>query len=470
MRTIGYFRLTEETEDSPSLAEQEKGFERLCLERGYQPTTTFVEGEPAGGPGPTEYQRMLSYIRRDGQEATVVVQSLDHLHHDVQERMYRLIELDALGVTVLSMDEELAGALEAVLQLWSTQLQREKSGVAVSEAMKLRAVRGKGLGKPPYGYRLGADKRLEIVPEEAPTVSLIYRLYLEKKMGVRLIARYLNEQGITTRRGGLWSIVGIRDILRNRAYLGTSSRFGFRVPDSHKPIIDHQAFAKVQERLTSKTRPAARGERSPFLLSGLARCGYCDNKMIGVNRSQTWTTLKKDGTRKGNYRYYQCQSRTNQSICQYHTRRADDLERTVLDTLRSIGTVEAVKRLAGEHDTGGEASARPRLDSRLKAVDRKFREVLDQAAEGATGLEDLRRVAGDLVWERRLLERRIALLQAEAKQQITLQQRGEHALEMLQEVQQRWDNLSPSQRKALLQHLIDRIVVYDDHVETKLRL
>jgi len=470
MRTIGYFRLVEETETSPSLAEQESSFNRFCLEHGYQPTKTFVEGQLTSEPGPTEYKRMLSYIRRDGQEATVVVQSLDHLHPDVQERMYRLIELDALGAAVLSIDEQLAGSLEAVLQLWSTQLQQEKKGVAVSDAMKVRAVRGKGLGKPPYGYRLGPDKRLEIVPEEAPTVSLIYRLYLDKNMGVRLIARYLNEQGITTRRGGLWSIVGIRDILRNRAYLGTSSRFGFRVPDSHKPIVDHQTFTKVQQRLTSKTRPAARGERLPFLLSGLARCGYCDNKMIGVNRSQTWTTLKKDGKRKGTYRYYQCQSRTNQSMCQYHTKRADDLERTVLDTLRSIASVEALKQLAGEHDTSGEVSARPRLDSRLKALDRKFRELLDHAAEGTVSLEDLRRTAGDLVWERRLLERRIALLQAEAKQQITLQQRGEHAWEMLQELQQRWDSMTPLQRKALLQHLIDRIMVYDDHVETRLRL
>lgn len=469
MRTVGYFRLSEETAGSPSLAEQEEGFNRFCLERGYEPTRTFAESAPSGS-SLNEYQRMLSYIRRDGQEATVVVQSLDHLHRDPQERMYRLIELDALGATVLSIDDKLAGALEAVLQIWSTQLQPETKGVAVTEAMKLRAVRGKGLGKPPYGYRLGADKRLEIVPEEAPTVTLIYRLYLEKNMGVRLIARYLNEQGITTRRGGLWSIVGIRDILRNRAYLGTSSRFGFRVPDSHKPIVDHQTFAKVQERLTSKTRPAARGERSPFLLSGLARCGYCDNKMVGVNRSQTWTTLKKAAKRKGNYRYYQCQSRTNQSICQYHTKRADDLERTVLDTLRGIGSVEAVTQLVDKHDASGEGATGSRLDSRLKALDRKFRELLDQAADGAISLDELRRAAGDVVWERRLLERRIALLQAEAKQQITLQQRGEYALEMLKELQQRWDSLSPLQQKALLQHLIDRIVVYDDHVETRLRL
>ncbi len=47
-------------------------------------------------------------------------------------------------------------------------------------------------------------------------------------MGIRLIARRLNEEGLKTRRGGNWSMVSIRDILRNRVYLGTYSRFGVK--------------------------------------------------------------------------------------------------------------------------------------------------------------------------------------------------------------------------------------------------
>jgi site-specific DNA recombinase len=470
MRTIGYFRVNKETEKAPSLAEQEEGFTRFCQERGYQPLMTFIDAGSTDKLGRTEYQHMLRYIQRDGEDAIVVVKSLSQLHPDVQELMYRLIELDTLGTKVLSIDEELASPLETVLQIWSAQRQCKKRGDAVKEAMKLKAVRGKGLGKPPYGYKLGADKRLEIVPEEAATVELIYQLYLQKNMGVRLIARYLNEQSITTRRGGLWSIVGIRDILRNRSYLGTSSRFGFRVPDSHKPIINNEAFTKVQERLTTKTKPRGRAPRSTFPLSGLAYCGYCGNRMIGVNRSQTWTTLKKGGRRKGEYRYYQCQSRTNQSVCQYHTRRADDLENIVLDTLRSLGDLEALAQLKRARDSTDKTSEQPRLERKLKALDRKFLEHLSKATEGAISSEDLRVASGDLLWERRLVQQRIALLEAEVKQEITPGQINEYTLEMLEELRERWDELTFPARKALLQHLIDRVVVYDDHVETTFKL
>ena len=54
----------------------------------------------------------------------------------------------------------------------------------------------------------------------------IFRLYLKDGLGIRRIARRLNEEGLRTRRDGLWSMVTVRDILRNRAYVGTYSRFG----------------------------------------------------------------------------------------------------------------------------------------------------------------------------------------------------------------------------------------------------
>ena len=192
--------------------------------------------------------------------------------------------------------------------------------------------------------------------------------------------------------------------------------------------------------------------------------------MIGVNRSQTWTTLKKGGKRKGEYRYYQCQSRTNQSVCQYHTRRADDLEGFVLDTLRSSSNPEALAKLMKVRESTDETSEQPWLERKLKTLDRKFREHLDQATEGAISLEEFRVVSGDLLWERQLLEQRVALLEAEAKQEITSEHRKEYMLEKLEELRERWDTMTSPARKALLQHLIERIVVYDDHVKTILRL
>lgn len=474
MRAIGYFRVTSDIQQGvPSpLVELEEGFFQFCQERGYQPITTFVDVDSVDKISCAQYQHMLSYIRGQTEGFIIVVKSLRHLHPDPQEVVHCLLEIDSLGARVLSTDEELTDPLAAALQVWSTQRQGEKRGERVREAMRIRAIHGKGLGKPPFGYRIGADQRLEVMPEEAAIVTLIYRLYLQENMGVRLITRHLNEQGITTRKGGRWSIIGIRDILRNRTYLGTYSRFGIRVTGSHPSIIPTHIFNKAQERLSATPKQGGYVRRSPFLLSGVVYCGYCGNKMIGVNRSQTWTRHRDRVKSKGEYRYYQCQSRANQSVCQYHTRRAEDLERMAVATLEKFSSPQARERMAKQPDPTMDytTSERPQLEKRLKALGRKFRRYLDQAAQGVISVEQLRATGGELVMERQFLEQRLALLEAEAKREITAEQRREYILEALQDFPERWETMTLPARRALLQHVIDRIVVYDDRVETLLRL
>ncbi|MFQ5924819.1 MAG: recombinase family protein [Dehalococcoidia bacterium] len=471
MKAIGYFRVKAEHETKgmpPSVTEQKEGFFRFCQERGHQPVVTFVDVDSMDEIGNAQYQRMLGYIGREEEGFVVAVKALDQLNPDPQGAVRCLLELEDLGATVLCTDEELVDPLGTALRAWSTQ--KGEKGERVKKGMRLRVVKGKGLGKPPFGYRVGADKKLEIVPEEAATVVLIYQLYLQENMGFRLIARYLNERGVTTRKGGRWSIVGIGDILRNRAYLGTYSRLGIRVPESHPAIITSPLFRKVQEKLDAKPKAARYVPRSPFLLSGLVYCGSCGNRMIGVSRRESWIRRKDRGRSHGEYRYYQCQSRTNQSVCQYHTRRAEVLEGTVIATLGRPNSLEALERFAEQHPPQDRTLERPQLERRLATLERRFREYLDQAAKNIIPLERLRAMGGELAMERRTLEQRLALLDAEARGEIGEKERRVHLLERLREIRERWGAMTISARKALLQDVIDRIVVYDDRIETSLRV
>jgi site-specific DNA recombinase len=474
MKAIGYFRVFSDAEQgAPSpQAEQEESFYRFCKDHGYMPLKTFTDTDLEGRFSDTEYRRLLRHIRDQQENLIVVVKSLRYLHPHPEETVRCILELDGLGAMVISTDEALDEPLAAALNMWSTQRQGKGSGERVREAMRMRAIHGKGLGKPPFGYRIGTNQKLVIMPEEAETVGLIYRLYLQENMGVRRIARYLNEKDITTRKGNRWSIVGIRDILRNRAYLGTSSRFGVKVPGSHPPIIPTSVFSRVQERLSAKPRQEVYTHRQPFLLTGLAYCGYCGNKMIGVNRSQTWTR-KRDGVKtKGEYRYYQCQSRANQSVCQYHTRRADGLESTVLAALWRLSSPDVREQLIKQpippvdHKTVDQ----PELDKKLKALVRKFRRYLDQASRGVISVEELRAAGGNLVRERQFLQQRLAILQAEESGEITTEQRRRSTLEALENLQHQWQSMTFPARRALLQYVIERIVVYDDHIDPMLRL
>ena len=466
MKALGYFRTGA---DSPPTSEQEEAFLDFCRKHGYEAMASFTDVESPETDSRHGYRRMLDLIRREGGTLSVVVPSLSSLGSPVESASC-ILELEGLGAKLILADDETADPLSVSIGEWSGYRDHEDLGNRVKAAMRSKAMRGEVLGKPPFGYRIGPDRKFEIVPEEAETVELIYRLYLEENMGIRLIARYLNERGITTRRGGRWSMVSIRDILRNRTYLGIYHRFGTLVLGNHPAIIPPDVFGEVQERLIARGKPGERGDAMPFLLSGLLHCGYCGNRMIGVNRRQSWRRTRDGEETHARYRYYQCQSRTNQSFCAYHTWRADELEGMVVADLRGRNAPDVLSQPIPEHEPGDRASGDSRLKARLRALDRRFQGYLEQAARGDITLQQLRTEGGEIVRERKDLERRLSSPGAGARRQAATAARRKHVLSLLNRIENRWDALPFADRRSLLEELVERVVVYDDHIETVLRV
>lgn len=118
------------------------------------------------------------------------------------------------------------------------------------------------------GYKRTSDGSLEIIPEEAETVRLIFNSYLSE-MGKQTIANMLNEMQIPTINGCEWTTEDIRRILKNEKYAGNmllQKRFRenhltkrmvkndgslpqYFVEESHKPIIEKSVFEAVQKHL-----------------------------------------------------------------------------------------------------------------------------------------------------------------------------------------------------------------------------
>ncbi|HEY7293703.1 MAG TPA: recombinase family protein, partial [Dehalococcoidia bacterium] len=323
-KAVGYFledavRTAGTDGDEPpldSVADQNRGFLEFCKREGYQVAATFIDvaGNGADRPG---FQQLLEYLKRNRKSGcVVVVNTADRLGADTMQAARALFQIEGLGSRVVPLDGEVDPGARLI-----EHLGRREPGVPigdrVKEAMRKKAIRGEVLGRPPYGYRVGVKHRLEPVPDEAAIVRYIFRLYTREGLGIRLIAGRLNEEGYRTRRNGNWSMITIRDILLNRAYLGTYTRFGVRVPGSHPALISPDDYRRVQDRMASRRTSGGRRNVRQFLLSGLAVCGYCGNKMIGVSRHQTWSRREGGGQGKAEYRYYQCLSRTNQSTCDY---------------------------------------------------------------------------------------------------------------------------------------------------------
>ena len=330
MRVIGFFHLSPQGGDSLSKMEQE--FQEFCSLNMHQPVNIFAATGEAGPRDDPAYRRMMDYLRQSGSEFLVAVPDARHLGDDLESVARAIVELEETGAAVKCFDEDLPDPIQNAFQTLGVKGVSRTRSRRIKESMQARALKGQALGKPPFGYHIGPEGSLEVVPSEATVVELIFRLYTRDEIGFRLIAQHLNERGIPTRRGSNWSVVGIRDILRNPVYTGTYTRLGMRQPRTHDAIIPHEVFRAARE-LTQSRRPLGRiSNFEPFLLSGLIECGYCGNKMMGVTRRQSWK--RKDGHRqRGVYRYYQCQSRNNQSVCGYHTWRASLLEGTVLGQL-----------------------------------------------------------------------------------------------------------------------------------------
>ena len=469
MRAIGYYRLDNDgqAEGQPPCEQARAEFEEYCERYLHQPVAIFVDeagaadadagGDDGGGVGGQrrpEYRRMLAHIREPGSNFLVVVRDAGQLGGTLEEVARAVIEIEATGCKVTCDDDDLPDPLQNALESMGVAGVSKRRSDRIKESMRERAVMGKGLGKPPYGYRNGEDGSLEVVADEAPVVELIYAKYTQDKLGLRLIAQHLNERGIPTRRGGRWNMVTIRDILKNPTYMGTYTRFGLRVPRSHEAIIPSEVFRAAQDQ-TRARRPSIRSANAePFLLSGLAFCGYCGNKMMGVTRRQSWR--RKDGrSARGVYRYYQCQTRNNQSLCGYHTWRAGKMEDEVMAQLAASVAREpagAVAGRSGGNGSGGNVSGGRRADvkaiwdGRVKNAERRFLLNLKRAARGEFGVAALVEHLDGLD------KARVSAANSDG----AMDARG---------LLERWDVLDLENRQAFLMTHIDRIVVWDREVE-----
>jgi site-specific DNA recombinase len=244
------------------------------------------------------------------------------------------------------------------------QFEREVIGERVRD--KIAASKRKGLwvgGPVPLGYA-SSKKKIAIVPEEAETVRLIFRRYLELG-SIRLLAQDLDRLGIRTKRQVLsngrirgdtrFGVGPLAHVLKNRFYIGEVFYRGEIHPGEQEPILDQALFEAVQAKLASHavTRQL-RLKGSPAILA---------NRIFDDRGNRmTPTHANKHGVR---YRYYisqaLLQNRTNEvgSVARVP---APDIEGIVLQTLHDqLGRGEA-------RDRTGECSSRELIERHVDRV------------------------------------------------------------------------------------------------------
>lgn len=237
----------------------------------------------------------------DGKIDLIVTKSVSRFARNTVDSLTTVRKLKEKGVEVYFEKENiytLDSKGELLITIMSSLAQEESRSISenVTWGKRKRFADGKvSLAYSSFlGYRKGEDGQMEIVPEEAETVRLIYRLFMQGQTPYA-IAKYLTDKNIPTPTGKeTWRHRTVENILSNEKYKGDArlqkcytvdflskkrkANEGevpqYYVEGSHDAIIEPAEWQLVQmEMQRRKNTGRSHNCCSPF--SAKLKCGDC---------------------------------------------------------------------------------------------------------------------------------------------------------------------------------------------------
>lgn len=417
-------------------------------------------GYSGGNTDRPALQRLLKDIEA-GRIDCVLTYKVDRLGRSMPDLINILgffKEHEVMFVSVTQSFDTSTSMGQLMLNLLMSFSQFERDMVSERTRDKIAATRRKGMwtgGMPILGYDV-VDKKLVINDSEAEQVQQIFELYLERGSLIATCEE-LNHRGWTTktwttrkgdRRGGLpFQKNRLHHSLTNVVYIG-KIRYKDEVHEGEHPgIVDSDLFRRVQEML-SGNGPGGSSVRNqhPALLRGILRCAAC-------NCGMTHTYTSK-GTRR--YRYYVCNKAQQRGWkeCPKPSVSAAEIERFVVDEIRSIGrdpaliaaTVAETRRQADE--------AIQRLKRERAALERLRRDDVAEVGRLGGAEEGVR-----ITMEERHAQAvgRLAEINVELQPLIASAPTEDQVAAALAQFDHVWEVLSPREQTKVIEQLVERV-------------
>lgn len=198
------------------------------------------------------------------------------------------------------------------IRFWQADGESEKTSIRTKTSLGQLVESGhfKG-GVAAFGYKLVKNGRvnkrkhelfdLQVNPDEAPIVKVIFDKYTAEGYGAHRITTWLNDNGYRARTGKKWHEATIRGILCNLTYTGVLRSGDARsdvIPELQ--IISPEQFERARMIMKERSDRKKANPTVPLntkgksLISGKVYCGHCGSRLnlttSGKNRK------RKDGT------------------------------------------------------------------------------------------------------------------------------------------------------------------------------
>lgn len=475
-------------------------------------TLTFFEDRDRSGytfdqrEGYQEMRRGLMQHKYD----ILIIKDFSRFSRRNSRGLVELEDLRDAGVRIISIGDGIDFPndddwLKIQFQFLVNEMPVTDTSRKVRNVIKRRQNDGEWICAAPYGYIVTEGKQFEIIPTEAATVQQIFDLYNNAGWGYKKIANYLTDEGVPTPRmsermrkeaagkktkrnaKNAWAIATVQGILDNDFYIGTLRQGKYTrakingkdikrnddehivIENHHQAIIDYRTFAITRALREKRSRNNYRGVKvNDNVYSGFLQCGDCGSPLFAMSRSDLAPA-------------YTCGTYHRRGLkgCTSHHIRVDKLDELLKSYVRKLAenSAEMLKQLneelkreteqvaETEQSADNLAAVLDDLTEELKVTKRqRIREIMKKPEQEASIEALYDEMEDDLQKKIDGLNHQIDLLSDKRNTIIQVNRVAKTAIDVFHDILEK-DKLERND----LELLIDKILVFEDHLEIKLK-
>ena len=453
-----YARYSSEKQTEQSIEGQIRVCNEFAAKNDIKIVDTYIDRATTGtNDNRAAFQKMLSDSDKKPIWDLVLVYALDRFGRNSIEVAVNKQRLQKNNIILISATQRTSVNIDGTKNLDGIILENVLIGLSEYYSAELsqkvrrgqRESRQKGNflgGKVPYGYRV-ENKKVLIDEERAEVIRLIFQLYANGKC-VREILDELNRIGILYNGKPMYQSTLFK-ILKLEKYTGIYRYDGEIYTNIYPQIIPIPLFERVQK-MMEHNKLGANSRNTDFVLKGKLYCGLCGMKING-DSGTSHTGVKKF--------YYTCSNKKRFRKCNKTSIKKDEMEQMVFDyTFKMLDSPETISKIADEiiqlhNQMTKEQSILHLLNEERAKLQKSLNNLMIAIEEGVLTPTTKARV-NEL--EALIAETDMKIFVEQSKLERTLKKDDveKYIIEGLQ-----------GDGKALIESLIDKVVLYEDKIE-----
>ena len=466
-----YARKSSESEDRQmaSIESQIEELNKLAQRNNSQIIEIFTESMSAKAPGRPVFNKMMARVEKGEANGIICWKNNRISRNPIDSGKISWLLQSGKLQHILTFERsyypEDNVLLMAVEQGMANQFIRDLS-LDTKRGLKTKAQSGWCPGSPPLGYLPAPGKNKggkEIMndPDRFHLVKKAFGLITSNQNTPPEAFRIATSQwGLKNKHGGKISISSWYYMLNNPLYYGE-----FEYPKNsgnwhmgkHEPMMSQTDFLKIQALLGKKgtTRP----QKYTFTYTGLMQCGQCGAMITAENK------IKKN--KNGNvhfYTYYHCTKRKDPN-CTEKVVEEKILESQIGDLIKTINIPPGFKEWAIRHmrktyaeELKCEQKICNNQQKAVEVIEQKMSRLVDMRINNELSETEFGNKKTELIQEKAQVEEN--LKQASSPSETWID-KLEHALNVAEDIQKKFENGDPKKKKIVVADLGSNLTIKD---------